>query len=266
MNIEIHGSGAAAGALAIAATRSGHVIVAIHGRNRDAVGTVERLIGPQAATTADHVDLRIIAVSDRAINEVAASLAEADPVPTVHVSGSRPIDDLEPLSERGIATGSVHPLQTLPDAERGADLLPGSFVAVTAAEPLSELLNEFVRSLGCRPFPLDDDVKMLYHAAASSFANFTVACLGLGADLLARSEVPLAVARPLVEAAVSNAFDMGPRAVLTGPIARGDVATVLGHISAIEETGPDNLAMYRAMARATAIFAGASDEVLEAIG
>lgn len=265
MHIELHGTGRAAGALAVAAVRAGHRITSIHGRTPDAVAHLQDLAPPVGGRP----DLRIIAVSDDAIAAVAEAIADAmsgtgNPVPTVHVSGSVGVDALGALADAPI--GSFHPLMTLPDAIVGADRIPGSWIAVTADEPFATTLDEFARSLGGHPFRLADDDKALYHAAAAASANFTLAALGLAERLYERAGVPFAAAEPLVAAIVANAFELGPADALTGPIARGDAGTVERQVSAVASTGADNAAMFRAMAHATAIYADASDAVREAIG
>jgi predicted short-subunit dehydrogenase-like oxidoreductase (DUF2520 family) len=262
MHIEIHGPGRAGGALAIAAERSGHVIVGIKGRSDASVRSLAEMV----TVIPDDADLRIIAVADDAISDLGEQLAAEPPIPTIHISGSVPVDVLAPIGATGAPIGSFHPLQTLPDPVTGADRLPGAWVAVTAEEPFRESLDDFAVSLGCRPFPLDDDHKALYHAAAASAANFTIASLSLAQRLFEEAGVPFEASKPLVEAIVANAFTLGPREALTGPIARGDVTTVRRQIEAVAETGEKNLAVFRDLARATARTADASSGIDEAIG
>ena len=259
MDIELHGAGRAAGALGLAAVRSGHTITSVHGRSERSRDDLASLLQPSGGVP----ELRIIAVSDDAIADVAEALAGEASVPTVHVSGSVTVDVLAPLA--GAPIGSFHPLQTLPDPEAGAARLAGAWIAVTADEPFASVLHELELSLGPRPFRLADADKPLYHAAAAASANFTLAALALAERLAAEAGVPFEATRPLVDAIVANAFTLGPGAALTGPIARGDVGTVERQIAAVTERTPGELATFRDMARATARIAGASDAVRGAI-
>ncbi len=261
MLIELHGAGRAGGALAIAATRAGHAITSIESRDPASVEVLQGLVG----VTGGPPDLRVIAVSDGVIGEVAGSLVDRPAVPTVHMSGAVPVDALGVLATAGAPVGSFHPLQTLPDPVTGADRLPGAWIAVTADEPLRATLHDLARSLGCVPFDLDDAVKPTYHAAAAAAANFTVAALGVAARLFAEAGVPFAAARPLVDAVVANAFALGPASALTGPIARGDTATVRAQLDAVARI-EDVAETFVDMARATARFASATDEVRKVIG
>ncbi|HSJ71120.1 MAG TPA: DUF2520 domain-containing protein [Acidimicrobiia bacterium] len=261
MNIEIHGTGRAAGALGLRAVSSGHRITAVYGRSEDRVAELEDRLG----VTGDHPDLRIIAVSDDAIESVVEGLVGAGAVPTVHVSGSMPVSILNALADR-MPTGSFHPLQTLPDMDRGAARLEGAWVAVTATEPFAVDLDRFAESLGCRAFRLEDSDKAVYHAAAAACANYVLVALGLGETLFTAAGVRFDAARPLVEAIVANAFTIGPSIALTGPIARGDVGTVRRQLAAAEGIDEATASIFRSMARATATFAGSSDDMVDAIG
>lgn len=262
MNIELHGPGRAGGALAIAAHRCGHRIVAIHGRSAEAVEALSAIVHVEPGTP----DLRVIAVSDDAIRPVADELAKAPSVPTVHLSGSVPVSALDPIRHHGTPVGSFHPLQTLPTAAAGADRLPGAWIAITAAEPFNGSLATFARSLDCTPFDLPEGNKGVYHAAAASAANYPLAALALARRLFEAAGVPFEASRPLVEAIVANAYALGPEDALTGPIARGDVGTVTAQVAAVASVGePESLA-FRSFARGTAVIAGSGPDIDEAIG
>jgi len=258
MNIAIFGPGRAGGAIAIAASRSGHTITSIEGRNAASVSELKSLVDVVPGAP----DLCIVAVSDDAIPEVAAVVADlGDPVPTVHVSGAVPVDALAPVADVGVQTGSLHPLQTLPDAQRGAARLAGSWTAITAEDPLRVGLHDFAASLGCRPFDLRDEVKPLYHAAAAAAANYTLTTLDLSLALFEAAGVPFEAAHPLIEAIVANAFDLGPAGALTGPVARGDAATVARQLDAIRERVPQAEVLFVDLTRSTARLAGTLDEI-----
>lgn len=262
MNIAIVGSGRAAGALALAASRCGNTINSIDGRNAEAVACLGDLIGVVPGES----DLRILAVSDDAIPEIAAVVADlADPVPTVHISGAVPVAALAPVAATGVQVGSLHPLQTLPDAERGAARLEGAWMAVTAEEPLRTMLHDFAASIGCRPFDLTDDAKPLYHAAAAAAANYTLTTLDLSLALFEAAGVPFEAAHPLMEAIIANAFDLGPAGALTGPVARGDAATVATQVAAIRERIPQAEQLFVDLTRSTAKLAGTSEQIEHAL-
>lgn len=270
MRIVIVGPGRAGLALAIAARGAGHQVVAVLGRDGEhaAPGAASVVSTPLAVGDAlPDSDLVVIAVRDGDIAEVAVGLA-ASPGPitaAVHVSGLASVATLAPLAERGAATGSFHPLQTLPTPEAGAARLAGSWVAITAPQPLAGALYELAVSLGTHPFDLADEAKPLYHAGAAAAANFPLASLTIATDLFETAGVPVEAARPLVEAAVANAFEMGPRAALTGPVVRGDAATVAAQLDAVAASTPEWLDGFVAQVALIAHIAGRGDEFAEVL-
>jgi predicted short-subunit dehydrogenase-like oxidoreductase (DUF2520 family) len=92
-----------------------------------------------------------------------------------------------------------------------------------------------------------------------------ITALGLAEELFTLAGVPFEVAKPLVDAVTANAFRLGPEVALTGPVARKDVGTVKGQLSAVAENAPQLEEDYRAFVRATARIAGtaaAFEEIL----
>jgi predicted short-subunit dehydrogenase-like oxidoreductase (DUF2520 family) len=254
MDLIIVGMGRAGGSLARAALEAGHRLAGVLSRRPPALVPVldwDSALPP--------CDLVLLAVSDGAIGEVAARLAPywSGTTPAVHLSGFVSVDALEPVTAVGASVGSFHPLQTLPDPERGAAALAGSWAAVTAEDPeLAALLEAFAASLGMQPFPLDDDAKPVYHAAAAAAANYVVEALAVAADLATAAGVDAAVMEPLTRRVVENVFEVGAEAALTGPIARGDLATVAGQQRAADAASPELGAQFRLLAEATALRAG----------
>jgi predicted short-subunit dehydrogenase-like oxidoreductase (DUF2520 family) len=262
MNIALYGPGRAGGALIIAASRAGHTITSIDGRDRDAVVALTQLVELGDAEP----DLLVLAVSDDAIASISDRIdLFALPASVVHMSGAVPVSALGPFENAGSAVGSFHPLQTLPSPLAGANRLKGAYVAITASDDLASALKDFASSLGCIPFRISDEHKPLYHAGAAAAANFTMTSLGIAHGLFEAAGVDPASARPLVDAIVANAFEMDPRSALTGPIARGDVATVAAQIRAVRSDAPELVDAFLAMAKATAAYSGRSDEFAEVL-
>ena len=229
MEIVLVGPGRAGMSLAIAAHAAGHDLVGVVGRSPESAARAAAMVASTPYDIDDELpdaELLVIATRDAAIEPVAGRLAVRQlSIPTaVHLSGLTSVQALDPLATRGLQTGSFHPLQTLPTPEAGAARLAGAYVAVTASGSLQSRLETLAMSLGATPFVLADADKPLYHAAAAAAANFPLAALAMASDLFESAGVPWAAARPLVEAVVANAFELGPRAALTGPVARGDVA------------------------------------------
>lgn len=246
MRITLVGPGRAGTALALAARAAGHDIVAVVARRLESARDAAAVLGdPEALSLHAHLpqsDLVVIATRDGAIEQVADEVSRhADDVAAVvHLSGLASVATLDVLVERGIAVGSFHPLQTLPTPQAGAERLRGAWFAVTTGdERLRAELHELAVSMGSHPFDLADDFKPLYHAGAAAAANFPLAALAMAADLFEAAGVPFEAAGPLVQAVVANAFEIGPRAALTGPVARGDVDTVMAQLRAVSSAAPE---------------------------
>jgi predicted short-subunit dehydrogenase-like oxidoreductase (DUF2520 family) len=73
----------------------------------------------------------------------------------------------------------------------------------------------------------------------------------LGVLDIAGVEQPARLLAPLLSAALDNVLRLGD-AALTGPVSRGDVATLATHLNTIAAQAPDVLPSYLAMARRTA--------------
>jgi predicted short-subunit dehydrogenase-like oxidoreductase (DUF2520 family) len=184
-------------------------------------------------------ELVLLCVPDRAIAEVAAAIS---PGPWVaHVSGATPLATLDPHVRRF----SVHPLQTFTRA-RGAEQLDGAFAAITAdTEDAREVGLWLARTLGLEPFTLADSKRVAYHAGAAIASSYLVTLRRAAGSLLEAAGAPPEALDPLMRRTIENRFE------LTGPIARGDWATVDAHVTAIRAERPELEAMYVTLAETT---------------
>ena len=268
LRLIIVGPGRAGMSVALAARRAGHVVVGVLGRSdvtdkAAALDTEELEWGIDLPTA----DLLVIAVRDDAIRPVSEALAPfAGAVPSViHLSGLKSVDALLAFDTAGLNVGGFHPLQTMPNPEAGSRALSGAAVGITAGPPLQGVLEELAVSIGARPFSLDDGQRPLYHAGAACAANYVLAALGTAEQIFNAADVPFSAARPLVTEIIANAFELGPTAALTGPIARGDVGTVAAQVEAVESVDPDLAESFKALGRVTARLAGAADSMSEVL-
>ncbi len=187
----------------------------------------------------DDAELVLLCVPDAAIAETAARI---DPGPWIaHVSGATPLAALEPHERRF----AVHPLQAFTRA-RGPDQLDGAYAAVTAeSREARELGFEVAQTLGLEPFELADEARPLYHAGAAIASNYLVTLYRVASDLFRAAGAPPEGLVPLMRRTIENGFE------LTGPIERGDWATVEAHRAAIRATRPDLEPLYDVLAEAT---------------
>jgi predicted short-subunit dehydrogenase-like oxidoreductase (DUF2520 family) len=192
-------------------------------------------------------DVVLLCVPDGQIATAAAAIA---PGPLVgHCSGATGLDVLAPHEAFGL-----HPLMTV---TRGGASFAGAGCAVagTTARAL-EVASAVGRSLGMRPFVIGDEDRVAYHAAASMASNFLVTLESAAARVAATAGVDRDLLVPLIRATV-EAWAVEGEASLTGPIVRGDEATVARHRETIGERVPELLSLYDVMADATRVVAAA---------
>jgi predicted short-subunit dehydrogenase-like oxidoreductase (DUF2520 family) len=196
--------------------------------------------GDDVRGAAAGTDVLLIATPDAAIADVAAAVEPVPGTVVVHRAGSLGLDVLAPHPQRA----SVHPLVALPDPVIGAQRLAagGAWFAI-AGEPVAK---QIVADLDGHAIEVTDENRALYHAAAVIASNHLVALLGQVERVAARAGVPLAAYLDLVRATVDNVAALGPAAALTGPVARGDWATVERHLAALPA---DERPAYEAMVR-----------------
>ena len=181
----------------------------------------------------------LLCVPAGAIAVVAAGIA---PGPWVaHVSGATPLAALAPHKRRF----GVHPLQTFTRG-RGPEQLDGAWAAVTAETDEARAAGiSLAETLGLRPFALDDAARTLYHAGAVFASNYIVTLQRAAAILFESAGAPPEAFEPLMRRTIENGFE------LTGPISRGDWATVQAHKRAIHAEHPDLERLYETLADAT---------------
>ena len=217
------------------------MITSVHvvGAGRVGSALAARLAERGLLLTAPGPDLVLLCVPDRAIAEVAGTVAAGPWV--AHVSGATPLAELAPHTRRF----GLHPLQTFTQA-RGAEQLDGAFAAVTAeSDEARELGFWLARTLGLEPFALADDKRDAYHAGAAIASNYLVTLRRAAGSLLEAAGAPPEALDPLMRRTIENGFE------LTGPIARGDWATVESHVAAVRRERPELESMYSTLAATT---------------
>ncbi|HZU73722.1 MAG TPA: DUF2520 domain-containing protein [Acidimicrobiales bacterium] len=209
--------------------------------------------GDPLAGAAEGVDVLVIATRDPDIASVAAAVRPVPTTTVVHLAGALGTAVLEPHPRRA----AVHPLVAFPDPDTGAArLAAGAWFGVTADGDVLDTASALVGALGGRLVTVDESSRALYHAAACAAANHMVALMAHVQELGRGAGVELAAFLDLARANLDNVAERGPAAALTGPVARGDWPTVLGHLAAMPEA---ERRLYRAMAERAAHLAGRND-------
>lgn len=187
-------------------------------------------------------DILLLTVPDRLIQQVAQQLAAAVAETLrgkifLHCSGSLGTEVLEPLKEQGAFIGSCHPLQSFVSA---ATELRGVYMAVDGDAEALEAAKKIAALLGGIPFHVPAKERRLYHAAACFCSNYVVAAAAIGQQLMARwvgsEDAAWQALLPLFKGTAANLQQAASAgSALTGPIARGDCATVSGHLTVLPQ-------------------------------
>ena len=214
--------------------------VNVIGRGRVGTALAARL-EERGVELREDAELTLLCVPDTAIRDVAQGLSPGHGW-IAHVSGATPLSALDPHERRF----SLHPLQTF-TRSRGPEQLDGAWAAVTAEtdEARGQAL-ELARTLGLEPFELADAERPLYHAGAAMASSYLVTLHEAAASLVAAAGAPPEALAPLMRRTIENGFEP------TGPMVRGDWATIEAHRAAIREARPELEPLYDVLAEATA--------------
>jgi predicted short-subunit dehydrogenase-like oxidoreductase (DUF2520 family) len=264
VKIAIIGAGVLGTSLGILLRRANHEIVAISSRTLKSARAAVTAIGGGAVVSdpgmaALGADVVLLAVPDRAIPMVSIQVASGGALRreavVAHLSGALPAGVLAGIHAAGGWQGSLHPLQSFADVETAVTTLPRSFVFLEGDAEAVDVLRSLAISLDARPVPMTSSGKALYHAAACAASNYLVTLADYATELMTKGGVPPDVALPallpLLEGTVRNLATVGLPEALTGPIARGDVGTVRGHLAALRRVPGDLVRLYVAMGRKT---------------
>ena len=249
----------------------GETIVAVASRNQEAAGALAlRIPGCQVMTQEQALqaaDLVFLTVSDDAIEPMARALPWRSGQAVVHCSGATELTALAAAGSRGAAVGGFHPLQIFSDPENAAQLLAGSAVAIEAELPLREELLRLAALLGMQPLQLPPGTRAAYHAAASFSASFILSLLDEAVQIWAGIGLPqqqaLQAMLPLARGTLQAAEKRGLAGALSGPVSRGDVGVVAGHLQALDSLGAEHGAFYRELSRRQLQLARASGRLDE---
>lgn len=224
----------------------------------DAVGFIGagRAVASMAAMRA--ADVWMLAVTDDQIGPACEQLALAHALGAAvvfHCSGAKSSGDLQPAFDAGAATASVHPVRSFADPAHVARHFDATFCGIEGDARALAIIEPALAAIGARAVPLDAAAKTVYHAASVFASNYLVTVLDAALRAYQAAGIPehtaRALAGPLAAETLANVLRMGPESALTGPIARGDMATVARQQSALDGWDGATGDLYRALAQAT---------------
>lgn len=204
-------------------------------------------------------DLVLLTVNDDAIQALCETLSShfAKGSTIAHCSGSLSSAVLSSAQQNGCFIASAHPLNTFPNLSSSLQTFGstkhGTFLYSEGDTQALELLQPLFQSIGFNTVVLESAAKPAYHAACVFACNYLTVLMDL--SLLSAEQAGLdrdkfwRAIQPLIESTLSNIDVHGPTNALSGPIARGDSATIEAHLDALQGSPTDLGEAYRLLGR-----------------
>ncbi len=205
-------------------------------------------------------DVIMLAVTDDQIGLVADSLALPLAGTVVfHCSGAKSSSELSGPKAHGALVASMHPIRSFADPVKVAANFGGTYCGIEGDAQALAVLEGALAGIGGRAVPIDAAANSVYHAASVFASNYLVTIMDAALRAYQAAgvapEVALELAKPLASETLQNVFALGPRAALSGPIARGDMATVARQQQALDAWDAKTGQLYAALVAATTDFA-----------
>ena len=204
-------------------------------------------------------DVYLIATPDDQIAACCGRLAASGRIVpgtiVFHCSGALPASVLQTASARGAAVASVHPIRSFALPEQVASSFAGTWCGMEGDAQALAVVAPLFEAIGAQCIAIDPSAKTVYHAAAVFASNYLVTVLDVAVQAYGRAgiaeDVALEIMQPLVRKTVDQVFDAGTAAALSGPIARGDMATVERQAQALGAWDEAHGRLYACLAQAT---------------
>lgn len=271
LSVGVIAAGRVGSVLGAAWHAAGHRVAAVSAVSEPSRRRAEELLPDADVLPPDDVasgaDLVLLAIPDDALAGTVRGLVAAGALHggqiVAHTSGAHGVEVLAPAAELGALPLALHPVMTFTGRREDLQRLPSCAFGVTASdgdEAAWHVAEALVFELDAEPVRIQESMRPLYHAALTHGANHLVTLVNDCVGLLRAAGVDHAprLVAPLLSAALDNALRHGDRA-LTGPVARGDVATLRSHRGVLAENDTAALDGYLALARRTAHRARAAD-------
>ena len=256
--VAIIGAGNWGTALALALRAAGYEIEAVVASSRGAflnkslrrARKLAARVGARALTDLSTVRAEVIwfCVPDAAIAGAAGLLADRVEWKgriALHSSGALTSDELSALRRRGASVASLHPMMTFVHGASSLNSQPANSQPALAGVPFAlegdpaavRVARRVVRDLGGRAYSILKKDKAAYHAWGTFASPLFTALLATTERVAELAGVNRKAAKqrmlPILQQTLANYAAVGAAGAFSGPIVRGDVDTVKGHLRAL---------------------------------
>ncbi len=236
-------------------------IAGIINQSPDSTSQAIRFIGSGQAYTAikdmPAADITLITTADDSIARICLELCKTDIKPgsiVMHCSGTLSSDVLIALKARGALIASVHPLRSFADPERSFEQYAGTYCAMEGDEGALRVIKPLFTAIGSMVFMVNKEKKAVYHTAGVYACNYLVTLAEQATRCLEEAGLDNSLATDIMLSLMQGTLfnlqqSRSPEKSLTGPIQRGDIATIQAHLAMITEQ--NQRALYAALGKAT---------------
>ncbi len=261
--VSVIGAGGVGSSLARALHETGYSIVSVISRSgRSALALAKAVKCRKAGTVVGDIsslsEIILIATPDGAVGEISKELSKSKTLKfkklfVAHASGVLSADVLEPLKRKGATVASIHPVQSFPSASShsgksgGASKLRGIYFGIDGEPRAVARAELLVNAIGGKSIIIPRELKPLYHVACVFASGYMVVFLNAISELAKRLDLRASwteVFGPLMTLSMENSVKNTTANALTGPILRGDMATVDCHLVALSKHAPEFLPLY----------------------
>jgi len=254
-NIAIIGTGAVGSALAVLLHNAGYSISVLAGRNSERTITLgDRLkvenAGSDNSAAIEKGDVVFFCLPDDVLSDeikrCADSSSSFEGKLFFHTSGVLTSALFDPMRKKGALGASFHPLQTIP--RDSAEISLQDFaIAIEGDQMAVDYAVEIVNKLGAKPLLIEPEQKSMYHATATLASNGLIGLSGVIEEMAANvglGEEGREHLYKLMGQSLDNSRSMTGANAITGPAARGDIATLKQHLGDLRQYSPHLVPIY----------------------
>ena len=181
----------------------------------------------------------------------------------VHFSGSHSSESLSSAKNKGCYVASIHPMCSFAQPALSVHTYAGTYCAMEGDAEALDLMRPLMERIGSITYAITKEKKLLYHAAGVFASNYLVTLSQQALECLLQAGVEFDIAKQVVlqlmKSTVSNLEQTAsPALALTGPIQRGDLSTIEGHLKALPTDQQKNI--YAVLGKSTVLLTALDED------
>lgn len=188
-------------------------------------------------------DVYFITTNDDLIEDIANDLQNSSILREgniiLHCSGSLTSDILSKTKDSKCFVASIHPVKSFAQPDQAVGTFNGTYCAIEGDQQAITVLTPIFQKIGGIVFPINKENKNIYHAGGVMANNYLVTLHYHAMQCYIKAGVDMEIAKVIVSMLMKDAFDnlskLPHHQALTGPIQRGDLNTIVKHISSLDQ-------------------------------